>query len=123
MTTLGGVRVRAEDRERWRAQATGERLTLAEWVRRRLNGTPKRDPRLDPRAGDVMRDATGEALPDLMGGPRGCWVLWTVLGVSVRGEVWLRWIDHDGYQGENTTTRRVLGAGWTTLEAVYVVPG
>lgn len=122
MTTLGGVRVRGEDRERWRALAASEGLTLAEWVRRRLNGAPRRDPRLDPRAGDVMRDATGEALADDTFAARGIWRVWTVLEV-VDGVVLVRWMDANGASGGLRVTRRVLGAGWTTLEAVYVVPG
>ena len=120
--TLGGVRVDGDDHKRWKLAAAADGLTLAEWVRRRLNGAKRRDPRLDPRAGDVMRDATGEALADLMGGPRGCWVMWTVTAVTANGLVWLRWVDERGNGGGNQTTRRILGAGWTTLEAVYVVP-
>jgi len=121
--TLGGVRVRGDDLARWRAAAAADGRSLSEWVRRRLDDVrdPVRDPRLDPRVGDVMRDAAGEVLAGLTDQTHVAWVLWTVIGVRA-GDVLMGWMDSDGSAGQVVTTRRVLAAGWTTLEAVYVAP-
>lgn len=63
----------------------------------------------------------GEALADNTCTARGIWRVWTVLEV-VDGVVLVRWTDANGAGGGLRISRRVLGAGWTTLEAVYVVP-
>lgn len=76
------------------------------------------DPRLDPRAGDVLRDATGTALDY---GEATGWRVWVVLAVE-GALVVLAWVSHDGRRGMLHTTRRQLAAGWVMLEALYVVP-